>query len=122
MRISIEKHDDITIVKISGDIKFSTCPEFVDSIFKLISQGNDKILLSLENVEYFDSSALGALISIKKQFERIPDGKLAIYTPHEEHLNIFRKINLHKFFEVSNDYGSAIENFHSTTTKITSGI
>jgi len=118
MRINIEKRDNVAIVKISGDIKFSTCPEFVDSVFGLIQEGHKQILLSWEDVDYFDSSALGALISIRKQFEKIPDSKLAIFTPHEEHLDIFRKINLYSFFEISNEMPKALESFSKKAVKI----
>jgi anti-sigma B factor antagonist len=118
MRINVEQRDNIAIVKISGDIKFSTYSEFVDSISGLIQQGHNQILLSWENVDYFDSSALGALISIRKQVEKIPDGQLAIYTPHEEHLNVFRKINLFSFFEISSEMSSALESFSKKTIRV----
>lgn len=118
MRIDVEKHNGIAIVKVTGDIKFTTCSDFVQQITNLLNQGNKQMLISWEDVDYFDSSALGALITIRRQFDKVPGAQLAVYTPHEEHINVFKKINLQSFFRITNDMSTALEFFTKDTVMV----
>jgi anti-anti-sigma factor len=111
MRIDVYTRDDISVVEVSGDILFSNWKEFVEKVSGLIEKGHNQILLSLEKVNYFDSSAMGGFICIYKCLKNVPNGRMALYTPKKEHIDILHQAYFQSLMEISNEMNSAIESF-----------
>ena len=113
MEITVTERDGISILSFKGDLQFSNWQEMVNAASKLINDGKKEIVVSWDQVGYIDSSALGALVSIHKLFQRIPDGKSVIFTTREEHHFIFRQAHFHSFLDIYDDLDKAMSSFRS---------
>jgi len=75
-----------------------------------IEAGEKKIVVSFENVEYLDSSFLGALVAILKAL--LPEnGKLVLINMNDDILNLFQLTRLDKIFILKTDLEDALKEF-----------
>jgi anti-sigma B factor antagonist len=72
MQIDEQVKDDVTIVKVTGDITLNKGGDVIlkDKINSLLQQGRKKLLLDLGGVSYVDSAGLGQLVQVKVTAER----------------------------------------------------
>lgn len=74
-----------------GDLDIYTSQEFRDQVIESFEKGNRDILIDCENLDYLDSTGLGALISVLKT---VKDTDYKIYLE-----NI--KPNIRKLFSIT---------------------
>ena len=89
-------------VKISGEVDLFNSSEMKNKLFALLDSKPADLIISCENLEYIDSTALGALVSVlkhTKQFEC--DVILKNVKPNIEKL--FKITNLDKVFRIEGD-------------------
>ncbi|WP_407431092.1 STAS domain-containing protein [Arcticibacter sp.] len=72
---------------------------FKHELITAIDSGQKQILISFENVQYIDSSFLGALVASLK-YALTKGGDLAVYGLNENILNLFEMIRMDKVFKV----------------------
>ena len=72
MQIDEQVKEDVTIVKVTGDITLNKGGDVIlkDKINSLLQQGRKKLLLDLGGVSYVDSAGLGQLVQVKVTAER----------------------------------------------------
>ena len=72
MQIDEQVKEDVTIVKVTGDITLNKGGDVIlkDKINSLLQQGRKKLLLDLGGVAYVDSAGLGQLVQVKVTAER----------------------------------------------------
>ncbi|HKG08672.1 MAG TPA: STAS domain-containing protein [Pedobacter sp.] len=100
--------DMITIEEKEANL--SQSEHFKKLILQDIRQGSRKIIISFSNVEYVDSSFLGALVAILK--ELLPhNGKLVLIGLNDDIVNLFQLTRLDKIFILKNDLDAAIKEF-----------
>ena len=80
--------------------------EFKDRVGALIKDGNRFIALDLSEVEFIDSSGLGALVSILKQLGG--QGEMVIGGVRETVASLFKLTRLDKVFQMYADPGMAL--------------
>ena len=78
-------------------IDASAALEFKDSM-NAIDENNSKILLNLEQVEFIDSSGLGAIISVMKHMGKGRKMDLCALTPNVE--KVFRLTRMDSIFSI----------------------
>lgn len=67
MSLVVKKQENITVVELQRKrIDASYAINLREDVVALVEQGSKKIVLNLGNVEFIDSSGLGALVSIMK--------------------------------------------------------
>lgn len=64
--IEFDNEQNIIILKPQGDMDIYTSPVFKEEVMKAYRQNKADLLINGENLEYIDSTGLGALISILK--------------------------------------------------------
>jgi anti-anti-sigma factor len=64
-----EKKNGFNIVRLSGRLDIVTIEEIEDRLNKMIADGEEKFIIDLGEVEYFSSSAMRVLISLKRQLD-----------------------------------------------------
>ena len=111
MRIDVYTRDDVSVVEVSGDILYSNWKEFVEKVSNLIEKGHNQLLLSLEKVNYFDSSAMGGFICIYKQLKNVQNGRMALYTPKKDHIEILYQAYFQSLMVISDDMSNALASF-----------
>jgi len=100
MELVIEKKYGITEVIIkSKRFDYSVMKEIKEAFEKLADEGNKKIILNLENVEFMDSSGLSVIISLYKRLNQ-EDGKLVICGLQEQPTELINITQLYKLFNI----------------------
>lgn len=111
MEVKKEDYTDVTVLTIVGtDANLSRSELFKDFVFEEIDSGARKIVISFENVEYLDSSFLGALVAILKHL--VPhEGKLILVELNNDIQNLFELTRLDKIFTLRNSLETALKEF-----------
>lgn len=111
MDIEKEVHGDVVVLTIIGtDANLARSEIFKDFVFEEIELGARRIVISFENVEYLDSSFLGALVAILKSL--VPHGgKLVLVELNNDIQNLFELTRLDKIFTLKNSLETALKEF-----------
>jgi anti-sigma B factor antagonist len=98
----------LTIVE--KDANLTRSDRFKEIVLKEIESGTRNLIISFENVEYLDSSFLGALVAILKNL--VPkNGKLVLIELNSDIRNLFELTRLDKIFDLKDTLKSASESF-----------
>lgn len=109
MEIFIKELENNTIVlELDGEIDIYSSTEVKDTIINQIDFGAKNIIVDLENVNYIDSSGIGAFISALAVIKKI-NGKMVIIKVTEAVRKVFELTKLTNFFKIYKDEESAIK-------------
>ncbi len=92
INIEFNKEKNIWIVTPEGELDIYTSPKLKDRLNQMLKDKEADILINGENLDYIDSTGLGALISILK---KVKEKNNTIYME-----NI--KPNIRKLFDITN--------------------
>jgi|SRR5690606_36282480 len=100
MIVEAKQHHDylLAILKIK-EANLVEAERFKAEMIHLINQGSKKIIVSFEEVDYVDSSFLGALVSSLK-YAISQGGDIAVAHLNKDILNLFQLIRMDKVFKV----------------------
>lgn len=111
MNVIREDIDNVVLLTIADkDANLTRSEKFKEIVFKEIESGSRNLIISFENVEYLDSSFLGALVAILKNL--VPkNGKLSLIALNSDIRNLFELTRLDKIFDLKESLNSALESF-----------
>jgi anti-sigma B factor antagonist len=102
---------DVTIVDFSGKITLGEGSAMLrNTVRELINSGNKKILLSLYDVDYIDSSGIGELVSAYTTVKNA-SGELKLLHLTKRVHDILQITRLFTVFDVQSDENSAVRSF-----------
>ncbi len=105
--------EDLLIVDLEGDFDSRSAGVAKDEIRSAIEEGNNRILVNLEGVEYIDSAGLGTLVSaVKTAREQSGNVWLAGLTSHVK--MVVELTRLDRVFEVYETVDEAVGELSST--------
>jgi len=110
MQIKAEEKNGVTVFKIFGDIDINSSPDVKKSFDKSITRDKNKVVISLENVGYVDSSGLATLVEIYKNL-RTYAGKLKLTNLSDKVRGLFEITKLDKLFEIVPTEQEAVDGF-----------
>jgi anti-sigma B factor antagonist len=115
MMTSIRHAGDVTIVDISGRITLGEeSAALRNLVMDLLSEGHPKILLNLGEVDYIDSSGLGALVSSASSVRR-QGGELKLLKLTNKVQDLMQITKLYTVFDVKDDEAAAVKSFDRPT-------
>jgi anti-sigma B factor antagonist len=79
-------------------IDASVAAQFKGSLIECIRAGHTTVILDLSNVEFIDSSGLGAIVSGLKAVG--PAGDLVLCGPRDAVMNLFRLTRMNRVFQI----------------------
>ena len=79
LQISIDKRPDLWIVDLHGDLDYNECAPLRMTIDKVLKSMPEATVLNLTDVPYIDSSGLGLLLALSKEY-RSQGGRLVLVT------------------------------------------
>jgi anti-sigma B factor antagonist len=108
MNLSKEKVNNILVLSIDErEANLSKADHFKQLVSEEIDKGERKLIISFKNVEYLDSSFLGALVGILKHL--IPlNGQLILTDLNGDIENLFALTRLNKIFNLKQDLKTAM--------------
>ncbi|MCA9129186.1 MAG: STAS domain-containing protein [Planctomycetales bacterium] len=109
MNLKIDKHQDgICEMSLSGRISQTTVGNSVDQFSQLLGEANyqQKILVSLKETDYIDSSGIGWLLATDKKI-RNAGGQLVLHSVPIDVQHVFGLMKLHKVLSIVKDFDEA---------------
>lgn len=102
--------EGVVILSLKGRLTVGEASAVREKVNAVIAAGTVNVLLNLQQVEYIDSTGLGALVicftSLKKA-----GGALKLVNPNKRNVELLLLTKLHTIFEVFNDEQDAVNSF-----------
>jgi anti-sigma B factor antagonist len=99
IKSKLNESDSLWNVYLSGEIDVSTANEVKENLINLISKQSADINLDMANLDYIDSTGLGALIGVLKRLKE-NDKDIYITNTKKNVRKIFNITGLDKIFKV----------------------
>jgi anti-sigma B factor antagonist len=106
MKVSMTAETNVAIVKICGRLDASNTKEYKE-MFQTYLKTYALFVLDLTELEFLDSTGLGAIISSLKQASEA-SGDIAVANLQPKPKMLFEITRAHKIFNVFNDIDSAV--------------
>ncbi|HET6351599.1 MAG TPA: STAS domain-containing protein [Coriobacteriia bacterium] len=107
LTIDLQQEPTFWLLKLSGDLDYGECSTFRATIDQVIKAGPSAIVVDLSAIDYLDSSGLGLLLSLSKEYGA-QGGKLVLVT-NESVDNILALTRLNGIFTTAEDLEQAQE-------------
>ncbi len=99
MDISFRDMGEHKIIQVSGEVDLYNVSELKKALFSLTDGQHPSVIVDMKNVNYMDSSGIGALVAGQKKM-KAHNGKFALMNIHDDVLNILRLATLDRFFKI----------------------
>ena len=100
MKISIEKNT--VIAELEKQVVIGNSTKVKEEVRNHISKDNNNVLLDFSNVQFIDSSGIGAIITILKAVNEM-NGKVKIYNPKEDVRKVLNMVRLDQIIDIINE-------------------
>jgi anti-sigma B factor antagonist len=106
--LTSELRNNVLVVRVAEKrVDASKAPAFKEGMTRCIEGGQSQLVLDLSNVDFVDSSGLGAIVSCLKQLG--PRGNLAIAGAKGAVSRLFTLTRMDKVFTLYDTVDSAVE-------------
>lgn len=95
-----------TVVTVRGDLDLATAPRLRDAAVGRLMDGDRRLVIDLDGVEFLDSTGLGTLVAILKR-ARTLGADLALVVTRERIRKVFELTALTSAFELHEDIEAA---------------
>ncbi len=89
---------DLAIIRVNGRLNMVTAPRLREVVTQAVTSGKSRLVVDLTDVEFMDSSGLGALIGALKT-TRQAGGDLRIAAPGEQVLMVLQLSNVDRILK-----------------------
>ncbi len=108
MELEVIKKNNVSILKIKGDVDLYSSPLVRKEILAILTKSNKNLLVDLEDVFYMDSSGVATLVEALQLTNR-KGGKLRLFNLSRAIQDVFELSRLDKVFEICKDEERALE-------------
>jgi anti-sigma B factor antagonist len=105
---TIQAGADSAVLRVAGEVDAYTAPQLRERVIRLLADGEVHIVVDMREVEFLDSTGLGALVGSLKR-ARMQDGSLKLIMGSGRILHIFRLTDLSKAFAIHPSVAEAID-------------
>ena len=109
--IQKRKKGDVAVLDLIGNLTVGANEQlFKDTVADLLTHNHNRILVNLQNVDFMDSSGVGAIV---KSFTTVTHagGKLKLLSPGKMVRHTLKITGLLGIFEIFDEEGAAISSF-----------
>lgn len=99
VEIAFREAGDYKIIEVSGEVDLYNVSELKKALFSITDGKFPNVVVDMKNVNYMDSSGIGALVAGQKKM-KAHNGKFALINIHDDVLNILKLATLDKFFKI----------------------
>lgn len=107
MELKIRKNGDVYIIDVNGEMDLYNSYKLKELVMKMIEKSVGLFIINLEQVDYIDSSGIGALIYICSTVKKL-NLKLAISNIHGSVKKVIELTKLMGFFPIANSVEEAL--------------
>ncbi len=99
MDIEFRDYGEHKIIAVSGEVDLYNVSDLKKALFSVTDGKYPSVVVDMKNVNYMDSSGIGALVAGQKKI-KAHNGKFALINIHDDVLNILKLATLDKFFKI----------------------
>ncbi len=110
MHISVKTTNEVKILAFEGRLDTQTSPDAQQQLTRLIEEGETKILVNFEKLNYISSAGLRVLLVVAKQLKTI-DGELRVCGLNEVVKEVFDISRFDLILPISASESEALERF-----------
>lgn len=110
MDINVEEKNDISVCRITGEITFSTSPDLRKRLIELIDNDKKKIVVSMKDVGYVDSSGMATMVEVLQKAKGV-NGHLVLAEVQDKVQDILEMVKLKDIFDIYGNEEEAINSF-----------
>ncbi|MCL1927863.1 MAG: STAS domain-containing protein [Treponema sp.] len=99
MELKIRKNEEIYIIDVLGEMDLYNSYKLKELLLKMIEKKIEKFIINMEEVEYIDSSGIGALIYITSTIKKM-NLNLSITNVHGSVKKVIELTKLSNFFPI----------------------
>ncbi len=110
MQISVKTTNEVKVLAFEGRLDTGTSPDAQQQLTRLIEEGETKILVNLEKLDYISSAGLRVLLVVAKQL-KTTDGELRICSLNEVVKEVFDISGFDMILPISASESEALEGF-----------
>ena len=107
MELKIRKNGEIYIIDVNGEMDLYNSYKLKELVIKMIEKNVKLFVINLEQVDYIDSSGIGALIYICSTIKKM-NLKLAISNIHGSVKKVIELTKLMSYFPIANSVDEAL--------------
>jgi anti-sigma B factor antagonist len=108
MEIEVQQNGRVAVTRVlNRRLDASQADEFREFFSKRIAAGNRLFTLDLSEVHFMDSTGLGAIVFVVNTLGQ--DGELAVCSPQETVMRVFKVTRADKMFQIFNHLEDAIQ-------------
>ena len=107
MELKIRKNDDVYIIDVNGEMDLYNSYKIKELVMKMLEKSVKFFVINLEQVDYIDSSGIGALIYICSTIKKM-NLKLAIASVHGSVKKVIELTKLTGYFPMANSVEDAL--------------
>ncbi|MDR2028654.1 MAG: anti-sigma factor antagonist [Treponema sp.] len=108
MELKIRKNKDIYIIDIQGELDLYNSYKLKELLMKMLEKKIERYIINMEDVEYIDSSGIGALIYISSTLKKM-NLRLAITNIHGSVKKVIELTKLMGYFPIAATLDEAIK-------------
>jgi anti-sigma B factor antagonist len=105
-RVESRQVDGVDVVSLSGEFDLSAAENLADA-FERTSARSRLVVVDLSGVQFFDSTALGLVLGLRRRLLNI-GGRLALVIDGREALRVFQISGLDRIFALSRTVDEAV--------------
>lgn len=105
MKLSVEREDDIVILKAVGHLDALTSPKFQEALDPVLAEAPTRVILDLSDAPYVSSAGLRVLIVLAKSVMK--QGKLAVTGLNANVREVFQLAGFDKIMTICDDMAAA---------------
>jgi anti-sigma B factor antagonist len=108
LQIAVRKSKGIAIIDLAGEVDAFTSSRFREIMMDIIEGGGTNLIINMTDVQYIDSSGLGALVGgLKRATER--KGRITLICERPQVRKVFEITGLEKVFPIFSTEQEALE-------------
>ncbi|MBQ9631225.1 MAG: STAS domain-containing protein [Treponema sp.] len=108
MELKIRKNGEVYIIDVNGEMDLYNSYKLKELVMKMLEKSVKFFIINLEQVDYIDSSGIGALIYICSTMKKL-NLKLAIANIHGSVKKVIELTKLTGYFPLANSIDDALQ-------------
>ncbi len=105
--LDVSQRGESTVLAVRGEVDVYTAPRLREKLVELVAQGNYRIVVDLDGVDFLDSTGLGVLVGGLKRL-RTHGGDMTLVCTHQCILKVFEITGLTKVFAIHDTLDAAV--------------
>jgi len=108
MEIFQENNNEIEIFSVKGSLDSNTSAEFETRIYAALENGQRKLILNLENLDYISSAGIRVMLKTTKDLKRM-DGNIVLCALQDYVREVFEIAGFDGYLNIENNLKAALD-------------